>query len=587
MSHDLADFLVGVPTFAALDQESLAELAKAFDTVSVPDRKLILQQGTVSRALYLLRRGTVAVRVRRDGHRETVAELLPPSFFGEISFFTGRTCSADVEAVGPVEVATLTPEALAGLGVARVRLTELLLQLVAGRLHETVSGRATLHRPRTVLLRADDAFRAPLAFSAEMAEGLRDRSTGETLLVVNGRGAGAEPRGVAGATHAIAELPATWDERATRLEAWRREFRYTVFLERPEDRLVDRPPLSFDAVADLVAGGPALPPIDAPLLLLAADADRVRLEVLSGSRQLLRDADAAEQAFLAGRELPPRFCRTTRSLARAVAGRQVGLALGGGGACCWAHIGLLSVLEEAGIPIDMVAGCSMGSLVAALVSSGRSVAEMTAIADYWRTRYRWMVELRFWRMHLVSERGLRRALEGYFQDRELGGLELPFWANAVDVRTGEEVLLDRGRVTDTIRGSMTLPGSSPPFELGERLLIDAAMLAPIPVKPVRAMGAHFVIAMNVMPSMAAGTIPRYNPLRFFDILFRGLRISGHEIGVNRAVSDADVLLTPALETHSLLDFSRCHEIIRAGVDVTERHRDQIVAAYQGLVDARS
>jgi hypothetical protein len=100
------------------------------------------------------------------------------------------------------------------------------------------------------------------------------------------------------------------------------------------------------------------------------------------------------------------------------------------------------------------------------------------------------------------------------------------------------------------------------------------------------MGADFVIAMNVMPSMQAGSISRHNPLRFFDILFRSLRISGHEIGKNRSVGEADVMLTPALESHSLLDFGRCHEIIRAGVDVGERHRPQIAAAYRALEEAR-
>ncbi len=134
---------------------------------------------------------------------------------------------------------------------------------------------------------------------------------------------------------------------------------------------------------------------------------------------------------------------------------------------------------------------------------------------------------------------------------------------------------------------MSLPGSSPAYEYGDRLLVDAAVMAPVPVGPVRAMGADFVVAMNVMPSMRAGSVHRRMPWRFFDVLFRSLRLSGHEIGRSRSAHEADVLLTPALETHSLLDFPHCDEIIQAGRDVAGRHRAQIAAGYQAVIEARA
>jgi hypothetical protein len=86
--------------------------------------------------------------------------------------------------------------------------------------------------------------------------------------------------------------------------------------------------------------------------------------------------------------------------------------------------------------------------------------------------------------------------------------------------------------------------------------------------------------------MRTGSLPRWQPLRFLNIVSRALRISGHEIGKNRMHAEADVMLTPALESYSLTDFSRCHEIIRAGVDVAERHRAQMIALYRSFVDAR-
>jgi NTE family protein len=586
VSHELEGFLSGIPAFSGLDRQSLASLAEACEVRRYPDRSVILQQGRTSSVLFLLRRGTVAVRVNRGGRRETLAELLPPTFFGELSFVTGRSCSADVEAVGLVDVACLSTEALGRLGGAREALLQVLLQLVATRLHDTVSGRPSLRRAGTVLLRTDDAFPAARAFARAFAGGLQDGAAGNTLLVADGLGGSIDPVPAAGAGVSVAAMPPDGPQFAERLDAWRRDYRHTVLLT-PAGRLNGMPLAGIDAVGDLVAGGTPLPPSEAPFRFVAGDAARVRFDVLNGERQLLHDTDAAERAVEGGGALPARFERTARSLARAALGRQVGLALGGGGACCWAHIGLLEVLEDAGIPVDVIAGCSMGSFVGALAGAGRSTADLRQIADSWRSRYARLLELRIWRMHLTNDRRLRRALDEYFAGRDLGSLDTPFWANAVDVLSGEEVIIDRGPVTEAVRASMSLPGSSPAYEYGDRLLVDAAVMAPVPVGPVRAMGADFVIAMNVMPSMRSGSVHRYNPFRFFDILFRSLRLSGHEIGRSRPLSEADILLTPALESYSLLDFPRCDEIIEAGHDVAERHRAQIVAGYRAVVEARA
>ena len=583
---DLTAFLGSIPILAALEHRDLAALAGACETRSYLDQELVLQQGRSSATLYFLKQGTVAVRVQRGGRRETVAELLPPAIFGELSFLTGRVPSADVQAIGPIDVVTLSADRLAAFDVAREALLRLLLNVVAGRLHDATTGNETLHRPRCVWIRTDGTFAAGEAFATALSAELRERSIGETLLVGDRIGGAAEPsRSTSGAFHVVSTPDAA--RLAETLDRWKREFRYTVVLEHGHRSEYDGARRVAEASCDLIAGGSPLPKIEAAMRVVGADAARTSLDALSGRQQLLFDVDEAARAHAEGRALPRRFQRTAGSLARAIASQQVGIAFGGGGACCWAHIGLLSILEQANIPIDLVAGCSMGSLIGGLVGSGRSVDELAAVAEYWRTRYLRMIEWRFWRLHLISERGLRKALAGYFGERQLNSLEIPFWANAVDIGFGKEVVIKSGRVSDTIRASMALPGSSPPFDMGDRVLVDAAVMAPVPVGPVRAMGADFVIAMNVMPSMEAGQIPRRNPRRFIDVLFRALRVSGHEIGRNRAVGDADVMLTPGLESYSLLDFNHSREIIEAGRDVAERHRHQIVAAYQSIREARN
>ena len=86
--------------------------------------------------------------------------------------------------------------------------------------------------------------------------------------------------------------------------------------------------------------------------------------------------------------MPPRFQRTVDSMARYIAGLQVGLALGGGAAWGWAHIGVLSVLEQAGLPVDVISGCSMGSVIGGFRCAGWSIQDLKDLAEYWRTRTR-------------------------------------------------------------------------------------------------------------------------------------------------------------------------------------------------------
>jgi CRP-like cAMP-binding protein len=228
---DLASFLGTIPMLTGLEPDDLAALAGACEVRSYPDHALVVEQGRTSAVLYLLKQGKAAVRVQRGGRRETVAELLPPAIFGELSFLTGRVASADVQAVGPIEVAMLTSERLAALDRGREALLGLLLNVVAGRLHDTVTGNETLHRPRCVWIRTDGAFNAGEAFAAALAAQLRERSVGETLVVGERVGGSPQPaRSTSGPFHVVsmpedaAGRTARWMETAVplyrRARAW-------------------------------------------------------------------------------------------------------------------------------------------------------------------------------------------------------------------------------------------------------------------------------------------------------------------------------------------------------------------------------
>jgi NTE family protein len=181
----------------------------------------------------------------------------------------------------------------------------------------------------------------------------------------------------------------------------------------------------------------------------------------------------------------------------------VGLALGGGGARGLAHIGVLKVLEEAGIAVNCLSGTSMGGLIAAAAAAGLSVSKMEALALKMGSMREWvsMVGL------LPSRRGLLDAnkvraflLETFAGDPHFAGLQVPLALSAVDLDRGEEVVLAEGSLAQAVMATIAVPGLFPPVEKGGQRLIDGGVLNNVPANLLRKMGAQVVLAVDVGPS---------------------------------------------------------------------------------------
>jgi len=308
--------------------------------------------------------------------------------------------------------------------------------------------------------------------------------------------------------------------------------------------------------------------------------ENLRSGVAEQSRALL-GADAR----IASRTTPSQTTtETVDSIARRIAGLQVGLALGGGAAWGWAHIGVLDALMSAGLPIDMIAGCSMGSVIGSLYASGRSIDELTKIAEYWRNRTGRFVEWRLWRMSLISERMVKKVFTGYFGDRGVNQTELPFWANAVDIETGQEFSIRDGSLVDCVRSSIALPGLLPPHSRPPRLLVDAGIMNPVPAVLLRDMGCHYAVAVNAMAAPGTTKVNSKYPLNAIDVLTKCMFVMGHEIG-QRAEKAADVVFTPDLSGISMLHFQRSSEIIERGHIAAQERAADILAGYARLKEA--
>jgi len=176
--------------------------------------------------------------------------------------------------------------------------------------------------------------------------------------------------------------------------------------------------------------------------------------------------------------------------------RKVGLALSGGAARGFAHLGVLQVLEREGVPIDCIAGTSAGSVVGVAYAAGVRGERLMELAR--QVRWRRVARPVWPRYGLVSFAGLEALLIQSIGDRTFADLELPYACVAADLATGDPVVLREGRVAPAVRASCSVAGFVSPVEVGGRWLTDGGAINNLPISVVRSLGAEVVIAVDLV-----------------------------------------------------------------------------------------
>jgi len=236
---------------------------------------------------------------------------------------------------------------------------------------------------------------------------------------------------------------------------------------------------------------------------------------------------------------------------------RIGIALGGGFARGLAHVGVLKVLEEEGIPVDIVAGTSVGAVIAAMYACGISIKEMTEIAALVRFNSfaRWTVS----RFGFCSNDRMVPFLKKLLTCRTFEELKRPLAVCATDFITGEPVTFTSGPLVDAIRASCTYPGMFPPVQVNGRLLVDGLLAHPVPAEPLRDLGAQRVIGVYLSAHWVAAQGPRH----IFDVVGQCFSIAQAKM-CDQWKQKTDVTLEPNVEGIAYDAFERAPELIRAG-----------------------
>jgi len=287
---------------------------------------------------------------------------------------------------------------------------------------------------------------------------------------------------------------------------------------------------------------------------------------------------------------------------------KIGLALGGGAARGWSHIGVLRVLEEAGIVPDVIAGCSIGAVVGGCYAAGK-LDELEAFAlSLTKRRVMGLLDFHFSGAGLIAGGRLQKLLDHDLMDRRVETLPIKFCTIATELMSGHEIWLTRGPLVKAMRASYALPGVFDPVLIKGRWLMDGALVNPIPITAARALGADLVICVNLNGEVRVrGTViqsydaeqsdeqeieevieeaPRKwnlfsasrsdkqrkpNAPGMATVMVDAFNITQDRIARSRLAGDPpDVMIAPKLAKMGLFEFHRAQECIALGRQATER-----------------
>jgi predicted acylesterase/phospholipase RssA/CRP-like cAMP-binding protein len=545
---ELQAFLAGIPFFAPLDDALRLELARGLEPVHVVAGEVVFRQGDAGDGLFL------GVTVAAEGTERAVHDLGRGSVVGEIALLTDRPRTATVHAVRDSDLQLLRAPVFQELAERSPALMSEMMRLLADRL---------LTRDR---LLSDRALPPAIRAIAVVAAGQDPRPAAAVGRLLAGRLAQAGRVRLVDADVVERELGPGAAQRKPgdpgrgELTGWLHD------LERAHDYVL------YQARGPVEARALATPSLRCELALLHRDQP-------SGTARWLASRAVADHHHLRDGE-PADAAR----LARMITGTGCGLVLGGGGPRGFAHLGVIHALEDAGIPVDVVGGTSIGAIVGALCALGLDdVARVRALTH----QIGRLVTLTLPLVAVSSGRRVDRLLADRLGTVPIEDLPRRFFCVSASLARAEEVIHDRGPLWPAVRASASLPGIFPPVYADGDLLVDGATLNNVPVDVMRGrVGSGCVVAVDLSPEVETLTVAPFGPgLSGWRVLGRRLNpfASAHPVpGIGyiltrspslnqvrhqRAALDGDrveLLLRPPVAGLGALDFKGAGPLIEAG-----------------------
>jgi NTE family protein len=638
-------FLKRNPLFGQLGEEVLLELVDCLKLTAMEKGDTVLRADEPGDSLYLLRSGRVRIVSKTEGgHEKSIAYLGRGDAIGELALLTGEPQAFSAIADTPCEFLTLVKADFDAIlekhPLVGIHLSRALSKRLAVSFHPPLD---KPKEPKLIALAPALPYEATLLFTINLAIALVEQTRRRVILLDTSARSGDLARALGLQTppaqealyheedlldlKVLQKLIVTHPSGLEILSIPSRLLKDIFFSAVPPFLGVlrdhydfvlslgpaEKDPLSqslmheadhiflitWDQASDLVAparaaleenASGASVPIQTVLLQhpssLGKDTADFHIPWSELYHQPFREKGAP---YLPQAEAKPAMLALER-LARTLGKLRLGLAMGSGAAYGYGLIGILKVFEREGIPIDMVAGTSMGALLGSFYCAGKSPAEIQEISKtitkHW-LRQNIFGDLTFPHGGFLAGQTLSAFLTSILGYVEFDQLVLPFAAVATDIRSGHEVVLKEGRVADAVRASATLPIIFRPFLYRGLYLVDGGLINPVPTSVVANMGADLLVSVNLTakPSLRHGVGGRKAlfPLAprspgMTEVFFKTVYTMQYEIAQART-EIAHVVIAPDMRDFVWTDFHRSEEILKVG----EAAAEEAVAKVKSLL----
>jgi NTE family protein len=251
----------------------------------------------------------------------------------------------------------------------------------------------------------------------------------------------------------------------------------------------------------------------------------------------------------------------------------VALVLGGGAARGFAHIGVIRALEQEKVPIDLIVGTSVGSLIGAIYAYDANSMELewTAFMLEKDSLFDYGLITVFTGMGVAKGDKLEEFVKSKVPVANIENLKIPFAAVATDLNRGTRVVLDKGSVARAVRASSAIPGVFNPVEYQGRMLVDGGVIDNIPVSVARERGADIVIAVDISENVL-----NFNITNIVDVMLQSITIMG-AVNSKARKKESDVLISPKIGDVGMMDFTQKKRCMLAGIEATQKVMPEIKA----------
>lgn len=520
----LRNILANIPLFKTLDEEDLDLISSYLKKETHPKGTILFREGDVGDSIYLVESGQLAVLGKDEA--ETIAFIGPGGFVGEISILLAQPRTATLRVAIDAHLWRLSKSDFEQLVLSRASIAREMMQELGRRLVTTTRRRRRLSTRRITAVSGTKG----LALAQQI------RQIFKSPIGVLALPGAPEQDDVALSSEVIILDNEHLDEAllAEGLSYQVEVFKHILLLLPPEPDPLARKAITL---ADtVVAIG------ESPRWI-----------------ETYEDRKSVWQCSETNREIA--------RMARRLTNRLIGLALSSGGTRGLAHVGVIKVLMEEGIPIDLVAGTSGGALFGALFAAGWSYDRIEAYVHFLKT----LTNLPNWDFNFAVMNGIVRGRRAYdkflrrpLKDAVFEDLKTPLYIVAADILTGDEIVFESGSLADAIRASASVPILTSPWYYEDHFCSDGGIVNPLPATLLRDKGADIVLASSVIrPVSESYSGPRDTMPSILQSVFNIFSAMEAEV-VKKQLPAVDVLIQHKVSARSTLDFENTDAILREG-----------------------